>query len=57
MPNAHRNGTRDSHASDPSRDRAIARFLADAVYAKKAGHVIDSPEFRQPERTMSAIGG
>ncbi|MCH7792547.1 MAG: GTP 3',8-cyclase MoaA [Planctomycetes bacterium] len=57
VPNAHRNGTRDSHASDPSRDRAIARFLADAVYAKKAGHVIDSPEFRQPERTMSAIGG
>ena len=60
-PNAHRNGTHvetpDSQLSDPSRDAAIARFLADAVYAKKAGHVIDSPEFRQPERTMSAIGG
>ncbi|MCH8271084.1 MAG: GTP 3',8-cyclase MoaA [Planctomycetes bacterium] len=57
VPNAHRNGTHDSHAPDPSRDAAIARFLADAVYAKTAGHIIDSPDFRQPARTMSAIGG
>jgi GTP 3',8-cyclase len=43
-----------SGASHPD---AIARFLQDAVYAKSAGHAIDSPEFRQPDRTMSAIGG
>jgi cyclic pyranopterin phosphate synthase len=28
-----------------------------AVRAKKAGHGIDQPDFLQPDRPMSAIGG
>ncbi len=38
-------------------DDAIARFLADATWAKQAGHGISSSGFVQPERPMSAIGG
>lgn len=38
-------------------DEEVAEFLTDAAWNKQAGHGIDSPDFHQPERTMSAIGG
>ena len=38
-------------------DEAIARFLADSMWTKQAGHGIGSRSFVQPERGMSAIGG
>lgn len=38
-------------------DRRIAELLIDASWTKQAGHGIESPRFRQPERPMSAIGG
>jgi GTP 3',8-cyclase len=38
-------------------DHALANLLMDAVWTKPLGHAIDSPDFRQPARTMSAIGG
>ncbi len=38
-------------------DTEIARFIADAVWTKQAGHGIGSTGFVQPQRTMSAIGG
>ncbi|MFZ9690427.1 MAG: GTP 3',8-cyclase MoaA [Phycisphaerales bacterium] len=38
-------------------DEALRRFLVDAAWSKQAGHGIESPEFRQPARPMSAIGG
>ncbi|HSO64687.1 MAG TPA: GTP 3',8-cyclase MoaA [Ornithinibacter sp.] len=45
----------------PMRDGASDTELADLVIAemwvKKAGHGIDRPDFEQPQRPMSAIGG
>lgn len=38
-------------------DRAVAEFLTDAAWNKQAGHGITEDGFRQPTRTMSAIGG
>ncbi|MGQ0794394.1 MAG: GTP 3',8-cyclase MoaA [Deltaproteobacteria bacterium] len=38
-------------------DDEIKRFLIDAVRAKRAGHLINKPEFIKPKRSMSAIGG
>jgi cyclic pyranopterin phosphate synthase len=38
-------------------DEELAVRMAVAVRAKKAGHGIDDPEFLQPARPMSAIGG
>ncbi|QYK49283.1 MAG: GTP 3',8-cyclase MoaA [Phycisphaeraceae bacterium] len=38
-------------------DEHLADFLIDATWTKQQGHGIASPEFRQPERPMSAIGG
>ena len=38
-------------------DAALRRFLVDAAWTKQAGHGITTPEFRQPLRPMSAIGG
>lgn len=38
-------------------DDAIADFLIDATWTKQPGHGIASPDFRQPARPMSAIGG
>ncbi len=38
-------------------DDDIARFLADATWAKQAGHRIRHPDYVQPDRPMSAIGG
>lgn len=39
-----------------SRDQ-IAQFMIDTVLKKKAGHRINEPDFVQPPRTMSFIGG
>ena len=38
-------------------DQQLADFLIDSAWTKQAGHSIASPEFRQPPRPMSAIGG
>jgi cyclic pyranopterin phosphate synthase len=38
-------------------DEAVARLYLDAVARKKRGHLINSPEFVQPARGMSQIGG
>ncbi len=38
-------------------DEEIAELVIDEMWAKKAGHGIDRPDFEQPERPMSAIGG
>jgi len=38
-------------------DEELAEFLIDATWTKQVGHGIASPDFRQPERPMSAIGG
>ena len=38
-------------------DEQLAHFLIDATWTKQPGHGIASPEFRQPARPMSAIGG
>lgn len=38
-------------------DAQLADFLIDATWTKQPGHGISSPEFIQPARPMSAIGG
>ncbi|MEO1497372.1 MAG: GTP 3',8-cyclase MoaA [Planctomycetota bacterium] len=38
-------------------DEAIAERMAASIRAKAAGHLVNLPEFVQPARTMSAIGG
>jgi cyclic pyranopterin phosphate synthase len=38
-------------------DAELAGLIRQAVRAKPAGHGINAPGFRQPERPMSAIGG
>jgi cyclic pyranopterin phosphate synthase len=38
-------------------DADVARFIADSMWTKQAGHGIGSEDFEPPERTMSAIGG
>jgi cyclic pyranopterin phosphate synthase len=38
-------------------DEEIARRLAQCLASKQAGHGIDEPDFLQPPRPMSAIGG
>ena len=38
-------------------DTELADFLIDATWTKQPGHGITSPDFVQPERPMSAIGG
>jgi cyclic pyranopterin phosphate synthase len=35
----------------------IEDFLLDSVWSKQAGHGINAPDFEQPSRPMSAIGG
>ena len=37
-------------------DELARRFIA-SLAGKKAGHGIDGPDFQQPDRPMSAIGG
>jgi len=38
-------------------DEEIKAFIRAAVWVKEPGHRINRPDFIQPERTMSAIGG
>ncbi len=38
-------------------DDTLYAAMADAVLHKEAGHLINSPQFERPERTMSSIGG
>jgi cyclic pyranopterin phosphate synthase len=38
-------------------DAELADLIVAEMWAKKAGHGIDRPDFEQPERPMSAIGG
>lgn len=38
-------------------DDDLANFLIDATWTKQPGHGISSPDFHQPHRPMSAIGG
>jgi cyclic pyranopterin phosphate synthase len=38
-------------------DETVAGFLRELVWHKEAGHRIGQPDFVQPERTMSCIGG
>jgi cyclic pyranopterin phosphate synthase len=38
-------------------DEEVAGALRGAMWAKHAGHGIDDPDFLQPARPMSAIGG
>ncbi|MBT5874207.1 MAG: GTP 3',8-cyclase MoaA [Candidatus Latescibacteria bacterium] len=38
-------------------DEEISHTIIDAVSKKEAGHQINDPDFIQPERTMSSIGG
>jgi GTP 3',8-cyclase len=38
-------------------DGEMEELIRTAVLAKPAGHAISSPQFRQPARSMSAIGG
>lgn len=38
-------------------DAELANFLIDVTWTKLAGHNIASPQFVQPERPMSAVGG
>jgi cyclic pyranopterin phosphate synthase len=42
---------------DGATDGELAELIRQAVRAKPAGHGINAPGFRQPERPMSAIGG
>ncbi|WP_462202927.1 GTP 3',8-cyclase MoaA [Frankia sp. CcWB3] len=52
---------RESDLRTPMRagadDERLAALWRAAVRGKKAGHGIDEPTFRQPDRPMSAIGG
>jgi cyclic pyranopterin phosphate synthase len=47
---------RDLLRAGGDREALLGR-LAEATWRKQAGHGIATPDFRQPERTMSAIGG
>lgn len=40
-----------------SSNTQLERFLIDAAWNKQSGHAIGDEEFKQPERSMSAIGG
>lgn len=42
---------------DGASDEGLEAFLIDATWTKQPGHGIASPEFQQPMRPMSAIGG
>jgi GTP 3',8-cyclase len=38
-------------------DDDIYEFISQAIWRKEAGHLINSPGFQRPDRTMSSIGG
>ena len=42
---------------DGAGDEELARLIRDAVWRKELKHHVGEPGFRQPPRTMSAIGG
>jgi cyclic pyranopterin phosphate synthase len=42
---------------DGAGDRELAELIRDAVWRKELKHHVGEPGFRQPPRTMSAIGG
>jgi cyclic pyranopterin phosphate synthase len=42
---------------DGASDRELERIVRDAVWRKELKHHVGEPGFRQPPRTMSAIGG
>jgi cyclic pyranopterin phosphate synthase len=42
---------------DGATDRELARIIREAIWRKELKHRIGEPGFRQPARTMSAIGG
>ncbi len=42
---------------DGASDAEVADLVIGEMWAKKAGHGIDRPDFVQPDRPMSAIGG
>ena len=42
---------------DGATDAQLADLVIEEMWAKKPGHGIDRPDFEQPERPMSAIGG
>ena len=48
---------RDRGLDERARDAALADVLLDATWRKQRGHGISAPDFRQPDRPMSAIGG
>jgi cyclic pyranopterin phosphate synthase len=48
---------RAPHADAQARDRAVAHAMGLSWREKKRGHGIGDPDFVQPERSMSAIGG
>jgi molybdenum cofactor biosynthesis enzyme MoaA len=50
------NNIRDLLRRREMRDQ-IAQFMIDTVLEKKAGHRLNEPDFVQPPRTMSFIGG
>jgi cyclic pyranopterin phosphate synthase len=42
---------------DGANDAELERIVRDAVWRKELKHRVGEPGFRQPPRTMSAIGG
>jgi cyclic pyranopterin phosphate synthase len=42
---------------DGADDGELAAIVRDAVWRKELKHRVNEPGFRQPPRTMSAIGG
>ncbi len=42
---------------DGASDAQLSQFLVDSVWTKQKGHGIQAPDFVQPDRPMSAIGG
>jgi len=46
-----------AHLRGGSSDEQIKQFLRDVVWQKEARHHIGEPQFKQPERSMSCIGG
>jgi cyclic pyranopterin phosphate synthase len=48
---------RDRSIDEAQRRAAVAEVLTGSVAGKAAGHGIDDPQFLQPHRPMSAIGG
>ena len=46
-----------AHLRDGSTDDELETIVRDAVWRKELKHRVNEPGFRQPARTMSAIGG